>query len=163
MEYRPTSFRLDIRSLDDLAPLLRLVRDEFFEVRRRTTGHNRPLLCKPRLHVGRRERCVNFLVELRDDFLGSFLRRTEANPVTRLIARHKITYGRDIWQFLETRCTAHRQRPQLVSFDILHDCRHRREEDVHLAAEQIGSRRPAAPIRDMRHLYAGHHLEQLTR
>jgi hypothetical protein len=72
MEYRPTSFRLDIRSLDDLAPLLRFIRDEFFEVRGRTTGHNPPLLCKPRLHVGRRESCVNFLVESRDDFLGSF-------------------------------------------------------------------------------------------
>src|SRR5215470_5847134 len=42
MKRRPRLFRLNVRSLDDLAPLLGLIRDKFFKVGGRTTGHNAP-------------------------------------------------------------------------------------------------------------------------
>src|SRR5215468_8939907 len=89
MKRRPRLFRLNVRSLDDLAPLLGLIRDKFFKVGGRTTGHNAPLLCKPRLHIGRRESCIDFLVEPRDAFPRSFLGRAETNPVIRIVTRHK--------------------------------------------------------------------------
>src|SRR5262252_8392799 len=93
MKRRPRLFRLNVRSLDDLAPLLGLIRDKFFKVGGRTTGHNAPLLCKPRLHIGRRESCIDFLVEPRDDLEFSWARQDQSSNSHRNPTQNRLPSG----------------------------------------------------------------------
>jgi hypothetical protein len=84
---------------------------------------------EPRLHLRLREGHVEFLIKLVDNFDGGVLRRTKTNPVTRLIARHKLARGRYLWQCSRARRTCHRQFPQLASLDVRDGYSQRREEN----------------------------------
>ena len=56
----------------------------------------------------------------------------------------------------------YRQRAQLAGPDVLDGRGHGVETKLHLSGEQIGQGRSLAAIRDMDHVDASHHLEQLA-
>ena len=74
---------------------------------------------KPRPDLGIGEAGIDLLVELIDDLSGRVLRRANAEPCARLVARHEFAHGRDVRQHLRARRGRHRQRAQLASPDVL--------------------------------------------
>src|SRR5262245_26246383 len=77
---------------------------------RTTRKHCSSKVSKPRLQRGIDKARVDLLIEFIDDLGGRFLRRANALQRARLVPRHEVTYGRDVWQYLRTRCGRHRQR-----------------------------------------------------
>jgi hypothetical protein len=69
---------------------------------------------KPRLHLGVGEARIDLLVELVDDLGWRVLGRTKAIELPRLVARHEVTHGRDVWQPLPARRGGYRERTQLA-------------------------------------------------
>src|SRR5207248_800957 len=67
------------------------------------------------------------------------------------------------WINLRAPCTRYRQCPQFASPDVLYGCWHSAEHYLHPASEQISECRRFAAIRNVDHVDAGHHLEQLAR
>src|SRR5262249_43101402 len=61
----------------------------------------------------------------------------------------------------QSRRGGHRQRAQPAGPDMFDGRRHVVEHDMHLSANEIGQRRGRSPIRDMQHVDAAHHFEQL--
>src|SRR5262249_24701568 len=92
------SVRLDAGGLDHFAPFFGLVGDEPAEVAGREREHVATQVGKPCLHLGISKASVDPLVELFDDLGLRSLWRAEAEPAARLIARHELTYGRDVRQ-----------------------------------------------------------------
>src|SRR5207248_6975169 len=64
---------------------------------------------------------------------------------------------------LRAPCTCHRQWPKFASPDILDGCGYGAEHRLHLASEHVSQCRCLAPIRNVDHVDAGHHLEQFAR
>src|SRR5215475_12488819 len=95
--------------------------------------------------------------------VGVFFGRTKTNPVSRLITWNKLAHGWYLRQYIRTRLACHRQCPQLAGLDVCNRYRHRREENVHLPTEEIGNGRSPATKWNLRHVDAGHVLEQLAR
>src|SRR5262245_10863168 len=85
------SLRLDVECPDDIAPFLGFVGDELAEVGRRAWKCGGAPLGKPRLHLGIGKGRVDLRVEFLDDLCLRGLRRADAEPEARLLARHKIT------------------------------------------------------------------------
>src|SRR4029434_5271376 len=99
MEYRldsgSASVRLDVEGPDDIAPLLRFVRDVLSEVRGREHEHVATQVGKPRLDFGISQARIDLFVELVDDLGRRVFRGADAGPEDRLKARHELTHGRD--------------------------------------------------------------------
>src|SRR5262245_20911690 len=91
------SVRLRTREPDHLGPLVGLVSHELAEVCGRTHEHCAAQVGKARLDLGVPESRINFFVELIHDFGGRVLGCTNAKDKTRLVIRHEITDGRDVW------------------------------------------------------------------
>src|SRR5215467_8123059 len=104
------SIRLGPSELDHLGPLLGFGGNELGEVGGRTGKHCSTKVGKPRLQLGIDKARVDLPVELIDDLGGRFLGRANALQRARLVASHEVAYGRDVWQYLRTRCGRHRQR-----------------------------------------------------
>src|SRR6516162_3045432 len=163
MERSAASIRLSPGELDHLGPLLNVVGDVPSKVGRRASEQGRTAevgKLSPDLWIG--ESSVDLIVELVDDFNGRFARGADTEPRGDLVTRQKIANGRHIGQRLGTRRRGHRQRAQLASSDVLDRRGHGGEIDLHLAAEEIGERRPGAAIGHVLNVDAGHHLEQLA-
>src|SRR5215472_3373591 len=92
------SFRLDVECPDDVAPFLRFVGDELAELAGREREHVATEIGKPRLQLGVGQGRIDFLIELVDDLRRRVPGRADAEPTARLVARHKITYGREVSQ-----------------------------------------------------------------
>src|SRR5262249_12711650 len=157
------SICLDAGELHHLAPLLRFFGDEPSKAdsrhrHRYTTPIGHPCL---QLRIG--EPRIDLLVERLDDLSRRVFRHADAEPETRFVARHKLSHGRDLRQYVQARPASHRERAQLASPDILYRCGRAGEVDLHLPAEQIGERGSRAAIRYVHEVHPGHHLEQLAR
>src|SRR5262249_4534852 len=63
------------------------------------------------------------------------LGHADAMPRACLVARHKITHGRDVGQRRRARFRGYRQRAHLASPGVSDGCRHDVETDLHLAGE----------------------------
>src|ERR1700745_3130863 len=122
MEYRAgtgsASLRLDVERPDDVAPLLGFLGDEPAKVCGRDNKRRASKVGKPCLHLGIGKGRVDLLVELVDDLRTRVPGRADAEPTARLVARHKITYGREVSQRLRTRRRRHRKRAQLAGLDV---------------------------------------------
>src|SRR6266576_4618452 len=79
----PPLLELDAGEFDHLGPFLYIVGDEFCKIGGRAGQRRATQTGQPRLHLWIAERCVDFLVELVDDFGGRALRCNEANPLAR--------------------------------------------------------------------------------
>ena len=81
MECRPKFglLRLDVGRPDDLAPFLGFIGDELAEVGGRERERDAAQVGEPRFDLGIGKRCVDFLVELIDDFGWRVLGRAEAD------------------------------------------------------------------------------------
>src|SRR5262249_2472114 len=90
---------------------------------------------------------IDLLVERLDDLSRRVFRHADAEPETRLIARHKLSHGRDVRQYVQARLGRHRERAQPASPDILYRCGRAGAVDLHLPAVQVGERGPRAAIR----------------
>src|SRR5262249_57537756 len=88
------SLRLDVGEPHHLAPLLGFLGDEFAEIGGRAHEHRTAEVGKARLQLGIDKARVDLLVELLDDLCLRGLRRADAEPEARLVARPKITYRR---------------------------------------------------------------------
>src|SRR6516165_12075771 len=88
----PPLVRLDVGRPDHLAPLLGFVSDELAEFGRRHRQRYAAEVGKPRLHLGIGEGGVDLLVEPVDNRDRGVLRRPDADPEARLIARHKVAH-----------------------------------------------------------------------
>ena len=156
------SLRLDVGRPDHLAPLLGFVGDELAEVGGRARKRRAAEVGEPRLDLGIGEAGVDLLVELVDDLGGRVLRRADAEPGARLVARHEFAHGRDVRQRLRARRGRHRQRAQLAGPDVLD----RRGMGANMTCTCPPSRSvsagAAAAIGHVHHVDAGHHLEQLA-
>ena len=119
-----------------------------------TDEHRAAQVGKPRLHFGIGEASVDLLVELVDDLGRRVLRCADAEPGARLVARHELAHGREVWQRLRARRGGYCERAQRASPDVLDRRRSAGEHDLHLPAEQIGKRGPAAAIGHMNHVDA---------
>src|SRR5262249_37711400 len=95
-------FRLDVGRADDFAPLFGFVGDELAELAGREREHVATEIGKPRLQLGVGQGRIDFLIELVDDLRRRVPGRADAEPTARLVARHKITYGREVSQRLRT-------------------------------------------------------------
>src|SRR5262245_31201488 len=145
-------FRFDVEGPDHLAPFLGFVGDELTDVRRRAREYCAAQVGKSRLELGIAEARVDLLVELLDDLNGRALGRAEADPGARLVARHKFAHGRDVRQYLRTRCGSYCERAQPTIPDILDRRDRGGKVDLHLPTEQIGERGPAATVGHMNHV-----------
>src|SRR5258707_4776113 len=92
------SIRLDAYELHHLAPFLGFVGDQLFKVGGREREHGATEVGKPRLDLGIGEASVDLLVELRNDLGRRGLRCADAVPEARLISRHELSEGRNVWQ-----------------------------------------------------------------
>src|SRR5262245_8660876 len=111
--------RLDVSRPDHLAPLLRFVGDQPAKV----GGHHRQRhatkVGKPRLDLGIGKAGIDLFIELLDDLCRRILGCTEAVPITRLVARHELSHGRDVRQCVKARCSGDCERAQPASLDVL--------------------------------------------
>src|SRR3974390_256542 len=89
---RPGSFRLDVREIYHLRPLLGIIGNELTEVRGRTHKDRRAQVSKPRLHLRLCKSRVDCLVQLFDDVGGGVFWRTDTLPAARLVAQHKLAH-----------------------------------------------------------------------
>ncbi len=89
------SFRLDMSRPDHLAPFLSFFGDELSKVGGRARQHCTAQKGKMRLELGIGESGVDLLVEFSDDLSGRTLRRADAVPIARLIARYESAYAWD--------------------------------------------------------------------
>src|SRR5262249_4563188 len=92
--------RLDTPGLDDPGPLCGLVGDELAEIGGRAREHHPAHVGEPLHDLGIGEACVGFPVEGIHDRGGRILRRGDAEPGARLVARYEIADGRDVRQRL---------------------------------------------------------------
>src|SRR5947199_4311011 len=94
----PHQSALMLEGPDHLAPLFGFLGDEPAKVCGRDDKRLASKVGKPCLHLGIGEARVDLLVELLDDARRRVLGYADAIPVARLIARHELTHGRDVWQ-----------------------------------------------------------------
>src|SRR5262245_57245414 len=113
------SLRLDVGGPDDLAPFLGFVGDQLFKVDGREREHGATEIGKPRLELGIGEASVDLRVELRNDLGRRGLRCADAVPEARLISRHELSEGRNVWQRFRAHRGGNRERTQLASPDVL--------------------------------------------
>src|SRR5262249_61701957 len=88
--------------------------------------------------------------------------RADAGPRARLETRHKVAKWRDVGKRRQPCRGGHSQRAQPAGPDMFDGGGHVVEHDMHLSANEIGQRRGRSPIRNMQHVDAGHHFEQLA-
>src|SRR5208282_1252241 len=117
--WRQASVWFDTRELDYLGPLLGLVSDELAEVGGRPDKHRCAEIGKPRFQFGIGEAGIDIRIELLDYLGGCVLRRTDADPGARLIARHELAYRWDVRQHVRTCGCGHRERAQLAGLEVL--------------------------------------------
>jgi hypothetical protein len=80
-----------------------------------------------------------------------------------LLSLSTIAVGVQVRQRLRARRRGDRECAQPAGTDVLDRRRHRDEQHLNLAADDIGQRRRAAAVRYMHHPHSGHQLEQLAR
>src|SRR5215467_387080 len=102
------SLRLDVGRPDYLGPLLGLVGDEHSEIGGRAGKRRAAQIGKPHAQLGISESGVDLQVELINDVSGCTLRRADAIPGARVIARHEFGHGRNAGQRLRARCGGQR-------------------------------------------------------
>src|SRR5262245_14576175 len=79
------------------------LRNVFAEVGGRTWKHSATKVGKPRLDFGIGKGSVDLLVELLDDLGRRGLRRADAEPSARLVARHELAHCRNVRQCVRAR------------------------------------------------------------
>lgn len=84
------SSRLDVRKLDDLAPLVGLFSNKLAKLGRRQRHRLEGQARQARLQIWISHDSVGRLVQRLNDLGRSFPRRNDAVPTDRLIARHKL-------------------------------------------------------------------------
>src|SRR5262249_20051587 len=90
------SLHLYVEGPDEFAPLLGFVGDELAKVSGRADKRRASEVSQPRLDFGICEARVDLLVEFLDDSTRRGLWCADAEPDARLVATHKLTYGRDV-------------------------------------------------------------------
>src|SRR5580704_6215660 len=100
--------------------------------------------------------------QLTDYLCWRLLRGGDAEPPACLVSRHKFLDTRDLGQTLKTRRGRHCQQAKHARPTIVEGRSRSREHHLHLPAKEIGQRRSFAEIRDMKHLYSRHLIEQLA-
>src|SRR5262249_36644828 len=113
------SFRLDVIGPDHLGPLFGFVGDQLPKFGGREREHGATEIGKPRLDLGISKASVDLLVELLDNLGRRGVWRAEAVPITRLVARQKLTHGRDVRQRVRARRGGDSERAQPTSPDVL--------------------------------------------
>src|SRR5262245_33137762 len=113
------SFRLRAGELHHLCPLFGLFGDVLSERGGRTGNERGAHAIEPPLHRGVGEDRVDGRIDLADDLGGRVLRRTDAIPRTRLVARHEIGHGRSIGPEVRARRAGDRQHGQPARGDGL--------------------------------------------
>src|SRR5262249_41594813 len=113
-----SSLRLDVGGPDHLAPLLGFLSDELCEVGRLARKRGAAQLGEPRLDLGIGEARIDFLVKLVHYLGWSVLGCSDAGPITRLVARHKLIHGRDVGQFVPARRGGYCEHGQFTGLDI---------------------------------------------
>ena len=115
------------------------------------------------LRLRRREPLRDLRVELRDDRRRRAGRREDAEPRRRLEARKTgFRNRRHVRQRGRTRERRDGERAHLARLDLRQRRRQVVEHQLHLPAKEILQGRSAALVRDVGHLHAGHHLEELA-
>src|SRR5262249_31775121 len=99
-------------NLTTLVPFLNVLGDELAEAGGRTCKRRVAKVFNPRFHRGIGKASVDLLVELLDYLGRRGLRCADAVPAGRLIARHKLSHGRDVRQRVRARGGRYRQRAQ---------------------------------------------------
>src|SRR5215831_10398458 len=120
-EYRvgtAASLRLDVGRSDYLAPLLGFVCDKFSKVGGRHRHRRAAQIGKSCLDLGIGEGGIDFAVELIDDFSRRFLGCADTVPGGRLISRHKLSEGRNVWQRFRAHHGSYRERTQIAGPDV---------------------------------------------
>src|ERR1700688_495591 len=92
--------QLDVCELDYLRPLINFVSDELTKVGWIHEHWNAAHIDHARPQRGIRQASIGLLVELFDDDGRRMPRRMGAKPHTCLVAWHKITHRRHIWQYI---------------------------------------------------------------
>src|SRR6266513_2039094 len=156
MEYIPPGFSeslcLDARELDHLGPLFGFIRDELSEVSGRARKRRAAEVGKTSFHSWIGETCVDFLIELVDDFSRCVLGAANPGPGTCLIVRHEVTHGRNVGESLRAHRGGHRERAKPAGPDVLDRRGNRVKHDLYLSGEKIGKRSGNAAIRNMHHV-----------
>lgn len=144
------------------APLLRFVGNKFCEVSGRTTDHATANIGEPRLRAGLCEGCVDFLVELADDFGRSVPGSVKADPVTRLIVRYEFTHSWYLGQRIRPCIPVVASARSLPARTCATAIAMGEKKTSTWPPSRLTITGPATAIRNMRHLDAGHILKQLT-
>src|SRR5579872_1951244 len=155
--------RLKSRELYDLPPFLSLPLDQIFEFFRRSTDHYRAQFAKFAFNLGVAEDAVYLLIELANDLHWYFTLRADSIPATRFVAGQRLADCREIWQCWCAFACCNCERSQISSFDIRYRTRCGVKHHLNLVPHESGERRRNATKRNMGHLHASHHLEQLAR
>src|SRR5262245_45261867 len=132
---RAASLRLDAGEFDHVGPLLGFVCDQLCELSRRSRQRHAAEVSETGLHLGVVESRVDLLVELVDDLGRRGLWCADAEPAARLVARHKLTYGRDVRQRVRASRGGHREGAQLASPGVFDRRGKGGEPHLHLSAE----------------------------
>src|SRR5499427_10269346 len=131
------SIRLDAGELDHLAPLLDFIRDELAQLGWRARQRRAAKVGQSRLHSGIRERSVDLLAELVDNFGGRAVGSADAVPLARYVAWHEIRHWRNIRQGFRAHRCRHRECMQLADPDILGRPGRGGEYHLQLSTEQV--------------------------
>src|SRR3954469_17132809 len=89
------TLNLDVRGLDDVGPLIRVMRDALTELRRRSRNDALTHVDQPGPQLRVNEPCIDFRVELFDYVGRRILRRDNAKPLTRFVPRYDFTGRRN--------------------------------------------------------------------
>src|SRR5271166_1194747 len=162
MEYpvAPGSLRLDVGRSDHLAPPFGFISDKIAELGRRRRAWKATEVRESLLDLWIGKSSIDLAIELVDEFGRGVLRRADAEPYRRLIARYEFTQCGDVRQDLLTHRGGHRQRAQFSgSYEI--DRRGSRvDRYLYLSTEQI--RKEAGAVMHHDQIDTCHHLEQFA-
>jgi len=87
---------------DHFGPFFGFVRDELSEFGRRSPNNRAAKRDNPLPYLGIREGCVDFLIDLVDDFGGRALRSSKAIPRDHRVARNNFAYRRNFRKRIRT-------------------------------------------------------------
>ena len=128
----------------------------------RASQHGAAQLDDPGFDLGIGEAGIELPVQHGDDVGRGVFGRADAGKTAGLITRHEVCHRWNVRQHVQAGRGRDRQRAQAAGLDVLDRLRHRTENHLDLAADQVGGRGRAAPIGDVDQVHPGHHLEELA-